>query len=232
MNHSLKEMLSYKKNLENENIPFSFFLCPATCYLPVMYSKRYSLCAQNVSLPEVSKNTGSVSASALASLGVKASLVGHYELQESLEVKREKMMEVLEQRMKAFVLLTNSLDEFYYQYTSDVLFNQIQGILKDINPRYYEQIHFIYEPGWLIGGEKTLSVGEVTQIFKELRDKLQESYHFSFPLLYGGGLMKESILAFLEQDGIDGVLVGKYANDVQNVLELWKNVENFTVKNV
>ena len=224
MNHSLKEMLSYKKYLENESIPFSFFLCPATCYLPAVYSKKYALCAQNVSLPEFSKNTGSVSAAALASLGVQGSLIGHFELQESLEVKHKKMLAVLEQKMKAFVLLTNSLDEFYYQYTSDVLFKQIQTILQDVDVKYYGQIYFIYEPSWLIGGEVTLSVYEVAQIFKELRVKLQDSYRFSFPLLYGGGLMKESVLTFLEHEGIDGVLVGKFANDVHNVVKLWKSV--------
>ena len=48
MNHSLQEMIAYKKELEKESLA-NLSIAPATCYLPLMHSPHYDLISQYVS---------------------------------------------------------------------------------------------------------------------------------------------------------------------------------------
>lgn len=219
MNHTLKEMIEYKKILEESSIS-SFLLCPATCYLPIMHSKKYKLCAQNVEEEKKETFTGAVSVKGLKSLDVNHFLVGHMETFATLEEKINKTKKIVEENGLAFVILSETKEEHDYQYTFTKLLGQIRAILSKIPSKYYKNISFIYEPYWLIKTEKALEENFVDNIFYQLKEELKRDYKTNFKLLYGGGLNEITSEAFLKKENIDGILLGSYGYLAKNVVKL------------
>lgn len=219
MNHSLQEMIAYKKELEKESLA-NLSIAPATCYLPLMHSPHYDLISQYVSPREKNKVTGSTSAEALKSLDVKGVLINHFESRTRPDEVESQIKECLENNLKVYLIITGTLEEYYYQYTSEVLMMHLQVFLKDVSPKYYSRIVVIYEPSFLIGEEKALPINELNNIFKELRLKMNDYFHYTFPLYYGGGLSKSNIKSYLEDENIDGLLIGSFANKISNLCQL------------
>lgn len=219
MNHSLQEMIAYKKELEKYSLA-NLSIAPATCYLPLMHSPHYDLISQYVSPREKNKVTGSTSAEALKSLDVKGVLINHFESRTRPDEVESQIKECLENNLKVYLIITGTLEEYYYQYTSEVLMMHLQVFLKDVSPKYYSKIVVIYEPSFLIGEEKALPINELNNIFKELRLKMNDYFHYTFPLYYGGGLSKSNIKSYLEDENIDGLLIGSFANKISNLCQL------------
>lgn len=219
MNHSLQEMIAYKKELEKESLA-NLSIAPATCYLPLMHSPHYDLISQYVSPREKNKVTGSTSAEALKSLDVKGVLINHFESRTRPDEVESQIKECLENNLKVYLIITGTLEEYYYQYTSEVLMMHLQVFLKDVSPKYYSKIVVIYEPSFLIGEGKALPINELNNIFKELRLKMNDYFHYTFPLYYGGGLSKSNIKSYLEDENIDGLLIGSFANKISNLCQL------------
>ena len=219
MNHSLKEMITYKKELEKLSLP-NLYLAPSLCYLPLMHSFSYKLLSQYVS-PEDKKNlTGSTSADALKSLDVKGVLINHFECHANPYEIESEIKECLKNDLDVYLIITGTLEEYYYQYTSEVLMMHLQVFLKDVSPLYYKKITVVYEPSFLIGEEKALPLKDVDNIFKELRTKMQDYFHFTFPLFYGGGLSLVNLKSYLEDDKIDGLLIGSLSHKVSNLCQI------------
>lgn len=219
MNHSLQEMIAYKKELEKESLA-NLSIAPATCYLPLMHSPHYDLISQYVSPREKNKVTGSTSAEALKSLDVKGVLINHFESRTRPDEVESQIKECLENNLKVYLIITGTLEEYYYQYTSEVLMMHLQVFLKDVSPKYYSKIVVIYEPSFLIGEEKALPINELNNIFKELRLKMNGYFHYTFPLYYGGGLSRSNMKSYLEDENIDGLLIGSFANKISNLCQL------------
>lgn len=227
MNHSLKEMLEYKEILDEASVS-SFFLCPAFCYLPVMHSKKYQLCAQNVAFKEKEKLTGSVSLAALKSLDVRAVLIGHHDLLESFDEVVEKVKFVTSNNSHAFVILSDTEEEFHYQYTSVVLLEKIKKILAAVCRDRYFLLTFIYEPSWLIGGAEAMDIEVLHNLFYQIKMELHQEFSIHFPLFYGGGLTLENISSYFEAPFLDGLLLGSLSNDAKNVVKLLEKREDST----
>lgn len=219
MNHSLQEMIAYKKELEKESLA-NLSIAPATCYLPLMHSPHYDLISQYVSPREKNKVTGSTSAEALKSLDVKGVLINHFESRTRPDEVESQIKECLENNLKVYLIITGTLEEYYYQYTSEVLMMHLQVFLKDVSPKYYSRIVVIYEPSFLIGEEKALPINELNNIFKELRLKMNDYFHYTFPLYYGGGLSRSNMKSYLEDKNIEGLLIGSFANKISNLCQL------------
>lgn len=219
MNHSLQEMIAYKKELEKDSLA-NLSIAPATCYLPLMHSPHYDLISQYVSPREKNKVTGSTSAEALKSLDVKGVLINHFESRTRPDEVESQIKECLENNLKVYLIITGTLEEYYYQYTSEVLMMHLQVFLKDVSPKYYSKIVVVYEPSFLIGEEKALPINELNNIFKELRLKMNDYFHYTFPLYYGGGLSRSNMKSYLEDENIDGLLIGSFANKISNLCQL------------
>ena len=219
MNHSLQEMIAYKKELEKYSLA-NLSIAPATCYLPLMHSPHYDLISQYVSPREKNKVTGSTSAEALKSLDVKGVLINHFESRTRPDEVESQIKECLENNLKVYLIITGTLEEYYYQYTSEVLMMHLQVFLKDVSPKYYSKIVVVYEPSFLIGEEKALPINELNNIFKELRLKMNDYFHYTFPLYYGGGLSRSNMKSYLEDENIDGLLIGSFANKISNLCQL------------
>lgn len=219
MEHSLQDILKYKKELENCVGSYSLIVCPPFCYLPIMHSKYYKIGAQDVSCYGNGSYTGKVSAQALKSLDIYGVLIGHSEIEDSFESKLKKLRRVVSEGMQAYVLISDTKEEHDYQYSYVKLMNKIRAYLSRVLPKDYKKITFVYEPSWLIGGNETLLVDEIVNLFYQLKKELQFEYKYDFPLFYGGGISSTNIQELYDNDVIDGLLLGNFCKRAKNLVK-------------
>lgn len=224
MNHTLKDMISYKRELESlSNYDLSFVLCPATCYLPLMHSSKYRLCSQDVSLLENENNTGSISVSALKSLDVNSVLIGHSDINNSFDEMINKIKNCVFQGISVYIILSDTKEEYDYQYTFVILRKKIHDILNSVSLEYYSMLYFVYEPTFVIGTRHSLDCSFVDNLFYQLKMDLKKDFSFDFLFFYGGGLWGDVVDDFLAREYIDGILLGGYGYSVKNIVKLLGN---------
>ena len=210
-------MLAYKSVLESVDSS-SVLLCPSYPFLPLMHSRVYHLGAQDVSSYDDSYHTGEVCARQLHSLDVSGVLIGHTEIKDSFEKKVLKVKQTLKESMKAYILLSDSKQDFDYQYTSEKLLGQIRAYLSRVPASKYKDLVFVYEPSWLVALEETLPLHDVENIFFFMKEELKKEYSFSFPFYYGGGLCPKNFDAFYASPFIDGLMLGHMSFDPYQVI--------------
>lgn len=220
-NFSLEEILDYKKNLDTLKEPSNLIVCPAFCYLPVMYSKKYLIGAQDVSEYGNGAYTGKVTVRMLKSLGVSSVLLNHVELKNKKNKVLAKLKKCLKAKMPVYIFISETFEEHNYQYTNKVLLEQVSYYLKNITKDDYKYISFIYEPNWLIG-EKSLEATEINNIIYILKKELENTFKYSFKICYGGGVNLELIKS-LKDSYVDGFAIGNNSLDVNNII----NIVNF-----
>lgn len=227
MNHDFKDMIQYKKIIEDYGNK-DLVLCPSFCFLPILYSKKYTLASQNVSAFRSGNHTGEISAKALKSVGVSSTLIGHVECHDSFDVKVAKLKQALSSGMKVYFILSDTKEDYDYQYTSMKLLGMIRALLLQISPKDYERITFVYEPSWLIAGNYSLPIKDVENIFYFMKKELEREYQYNFSFFYGGGINFGNIQLFYDNPNIDGLLLGSFANNPQNIVKFLQSRESST----
>jgi len=90
-----------------------------------------------------------------------------------------------------------------------------------------ENITIAYEPVWAIGTGKTATpeIANTTQSF--IRNKIKEIFNENIAekirILYGGSVKADNAKALLEQEHIDGALVGGASLDAENFIKIIKS---------
>lgn len=196
---TLQESLAWKELIcESQNKLLG--VCPSPCFLPVMHSKNYFLCAPYASLPE-EESFHSLSFSSLKSLDVQKIFVSS----SSIEEKTKKLYYFLSHHMNCLCFLTDTKEDFDYQYTSQVLLSQIRAILSHIPKPFYQNITFVYWPTWV--KEEPLEVSFLENLFYFLKTELTRDQNYSFPFWYGGVIPSCKVSAYLQSSYLDGLVL-------------------------
>ena len=122
-----------------------------------------------------------VRASALKSIDVKSTLIGHSETKDTFEIKIAKLKQALNQNMHVYVILSDTKKDYDYQYTSGKLLNQIRGMLSQVLKSQYENITFIYEPTWTINTKEPANLKDIENILYFMKSELERDYQYHFP---------------------------------------------------
>ena len=61
-----------------------------------------------------------------------------------------------------------------------------------------------------------------------MKSELERDYHYHFPFFYGGGLTEKNILEYYQNEHIDGLLLGNFSFNPENIANFVKNVKNST----
>ncbi len=227
-NGTLNEMLRYKKTMENYiQEKANLVICPQFPYIPIMYSKKYILGAQNVSEEERGSFTGEVSAECLKSLGVEYIIVGHHEREiyflENEEILKKKIQNALKQDLKVIIPIGENLMEYQLGKTEEVILDKLDYLLKDIPENKKKNIIIAYEPIWRVGKNIPLKIEEILPIIERIKQWYYEHNFLNNLVLYGGGVTPEDIKNLAE---IDGFLLGKLSLNVEKmckVLEMFQS---------
>ena len=187
-------------------------LCPPFVSLAAALESDHTVFAQNVHWAAEGAFTGEVSAPMLRELGVAGAIVGHSERRqyfgETDETVARRAVAALEHGLRVIACVGESFEERESGQMELVLRVQVESIAEATGP--HERLVIAYEPVWAIGTGLSAS-----------REQAREAHAFvktilDVPVLYGGSVKPDNAGELLEEDGVDGALVGGGSLDVES----------------
>ena len=175
-----------------------------------------SIGAQNMHWLNEGPYTGQTSPTMLASIGCSHILLGHSELRlyfgETYERVNLKLKAAISHGFMPVLCVGEQLAERNAGKTEETLRTQVRTALHDITPEEAHSLVIAYEPVWAIGTGSTASpevAAEAHAIVRhELKDCLGKHIASHARILYGGSVKPENISSLMQQEEIDGALVG------------------------
>ncbi|MDC9031852.1 triose-phosphate isomerase [Columbia Basin potato purple top phytoplasma] len=192
--------------------------------------KNLRIGAQNVFYKNEGSYTGEISPINIKSLGIKYSLIGHYERRkhfgETDYTANLKILALLNVNIYPIVCIGEDIFIKEKNETQKFLDNQLENIFKNIPYHLAEKIILAYEPCWAIGTTKYLKPEDANEIIKNIRKKISslfsEELAQKIRIIYGGSINVNNIESILKQKEVDGVLIGKSSLNVENFLSCTK----------
>jgi triosephosphate isomerase len=175
-----------------------------------------SLAAQNLFWEEKGAYTGEVSPLMLREVGCQYVIIGHSERRqffgETDETVNRKIKIALDQGLKLIFCIGETLKEREEGKTFFVIERQIEGGLKDLSEEKIQTLVIAYEPVWAIGTGKTATPEQAEEVHQFIRERFGRLYSRKSAegvrIQYGGSVTPENIKGLINQENIDGALVG------------------------
>jgi triosephosphate isomerase len=172
--------------------------------------------AQNVHWEEQGAFTGEISASMLKDLGCSMAIVGHSERRhvfgETDFMINRRMEGALKLGLIPVFCIGETLKQREAGNTLKVLEDQVRAGLAGIELTDGDKIVLAYEPVWAIGTGKTATESQAQEVHAFIRSLIADIYEKNIAaqirILYGGSVKPENIDILMQQDDIDGALVG------------------------
>jgi triosephosphate isomerase len=160
--------------------------------------------------------TGQISASMVAEVGCRYTIVGHSERRqyfgESDETVSKKIRAALKEDLVPIVCVGETLAEREGGHTQRVIETQCHQGFTGLTGQDFSHIILAYEPVWAIGTGRTATPELAEEVHLFIRDMIQRAFGEkvaqSLRILYGGSVKPENIRALMAQGDIDGALVG------------------------
>ena len=237
MNHSVEmaeEFLQYFINC-NFSDECEVILFPSFTNLHLMQkylrgtSVEYG--AQNFYHEEAGAFTGEVSLNMLISLGCKHVLTGHSErrqiFNETDEMVNKKTLQAIQQNLTPMVCVGESLEEREKNLTRKIIRDQVRAALQGVGKQEVEKLIFAYEPIWAIGTGVNASEIDAKEGCGTVREVVADEFGSqaadNVRVLYGGSVKPNNIRNYMEQEGIDGGLVGGASLKPEDFYQLIRN---------
>lgn len=182
--------------------------------------------------------TGRVPLRLLSDLGCNYTLLGHSELRkgasESDDIIQEKVHASLTMsKLQVILCIGETKEEKKAGETISVLKRQLESALEDLSEEYVkERFNVAYEPVWAISTENPTEpprADEVAKVHATIREILSEKFDEetvnTIRILYGGSVNKENVCDYLNNESIDGVLVGSASAKLPDFVDLLGAVE-------
>ena len=175
-----------------------------------------ALGAQNVHPSDSGAFTGEVSPVMLAKLNVRYVIVGHSERRELFgetdSFINEKLLAVLRHNMVPILCVGETLAEREAGVTESKCVGQLSAGLQGVSPEAAAGVVIAYEPIWAIGTGRTASPADAEETCKGVRGWLAANYSPDLAqrvrIQYGGSVTPDNIAELMNQEDIDGALVG------------------------
>ena len=179
-------------------------------------NSNVKIAAQNCHFEDSGAFTGEVSVLMLKELGVKNVLVGHSERRqffgETNSTVNLKLKKILKNDMSLIVCVGENLNQRENFLTEEILSIQIKTAFSGILKSQMQNVVVAYEPVWAIGTGKSASKEQAQLACKKIRDVLEEVFDKEVAqnvlILYGGSLNTKNAEEILQQNDIDGGLIG------------------------
>lgn len=193
-------------------IPFTSLLIASN----FIKNSNFHLGAQNCHWESSGAFTGEISPAMLKSVSTEFVIIGHSERRLNFG-ENDKMVNLrLRNAIKSGLHVILCVGENFYEKESGITFERVSEQLKlgllDVNSENIKNVTIAYEPVWAIGSGRTPSPRKVQEICLFLRNKLSSLYSESIAddiqILYGGSMNAENARLFLEQNDVNGGLIG------------------------
>lgn len=195
-------------------------ICPTFVNIPAAVAaakgSNVDIGGQNLYWAKEGAFTGEISAPMLKAVGAEWVIIGHSERRqyfgETDETVLKKTLAALEAGLKPVVCVGERLEEREAGRTSEVLVSQFTGGIAGLTPEQFAKIVIAYEPVWAIGTGKTATPEIAADAHKTIRSAVEAKFGRDAAgkvrILYGGSVKPDNIKKLMEQEDLDGVLVG------------------------
>ncbi len=201
--------------------------------------RKLKLSAQNFYHQDFGAFTGEVSVSQLRNL-VDFSIVGHSErrhiLGETDKDIRLKVSAALRNGIKPVLCIGETAEERKNGETADVIRDQLLSGLREVSKEEIKDVIIAYEPVWAISSTKNAmpatpdKIQEVIDLIrKTLKSTFGKEVEEETSILYGGSVKPTNAAAYLEIDGVNGLLIGGaslIAPEFLDIIEIAKRIRN------
>jgi triosephosphate isomerase (TIM) len=189
--------------------------------------------SQNVSKYESGAYTGETSAQMLKEAGCSLCLIGHSErrtmFNESNKACQTKLTTALSHGLLPVLCIGESHEERLANITQDVLYRQLSECLAGVD-LHNRDICIAYEPVWAIGTGLAATPEMVQGVHRFIREQLTQLFDAAIAnrlrIVYGGSVNKTNAQELLEQEDIDGLLVGGASLDPGHFLAICQQVSD------
>jgi triosephosphate isomerase len=160
--------------------------------------------------------TGEISPKMLKSIGVEFVILGHSERRQYfketdgfINIKAKKALSV---GLYPIICVGETLEQREKGITSEVVTEQIKGVLSGLSADQLSNVIIAYEPVWAIGTGRTATPQQANEVHQLIRILVSELYSSEISgnliIQYGGSVKPENAKDLLSQTDIDGALVG------------------------
>ena len=194
----------------------------------VLDDSQLHLGAQNMYYEDHGAFTGEISASMLKDLQVEYVILGHSErrgiLGETDEMIQKKVEAALKADIRPILCVGETLEEREAGKQEEKVQGQLLSSLQGLSPKDLESLVIAYEPIWAIGTGKSASEEDAQEMANFIRQQvssmLSKAAGDAVRILYGGSVKPENIKAIMEQEDIDGALVGGASLEAASFISL------------
>jgi triosephosphate isomerase len=172
--------------------------------------------AQNMHWEAEGAFTGEVSGPMLQAMGCRYVILGHSERRgcfgETDDFIRRKLAAAIACGLRPIFCLGESLAIRQAGKASEHCRNQLRAGLEGLQAGRPDDLVVAYEPVWAIGTGQTATPEDAVEVIRALRREIAQMHGEDFAcgvrFLYGGSVTPQSVSSFMQEEEIDGVLVG------------------------
>jgi triosephosphate isomerase len=200
-------------------------VCPPYVFLPELAkelkSTKVKLGVQDIFYKDKGAFTGEVSADMVKGYKATYAILGHSErreLGEDNELVADKVESAIVNGFAAVLCVgerERNDDGQYYQFVGE----EIRSAIARLKRKDLAKLVIAYEPIWAIGksADEAMQPGDLFEMVLFIRKILTEKFGRApagrIPILYGGSVKADNTEAFIQQGGVDGLLVGSASLD-------------------
>jgi triosephosphate isomerase len=197
------------------------FIAPLTSL-----AKHGLIGAQDVHGLEVGQHTGGSTPSQLVSSGASFTLIGHSEVRKQGETKEARVAKILasvKEKLTTVVCFGESKRDKEGIYLEE-LEDDIKTTLSKVQRELYPYIVIAYEPIWAIGAKNPATEAECFEAVIAIRRAVASlggiDYAKKVLILYGGTVTNDNAKGFIEEGGVDGLLIGRASQDALSFVQI------------
>ena len=239
MNKTIAETIEFVNKVNDKAIKVAeeeliIGIAPSYICLPVLRKLGTGIIcfSQNVHFADNGAFTGEVSPLMLKEIGVTASLVGHSERRqyfgETNETCNKKLQTLEKYNFNGLYCVGETLEEYENGLTKEIVKKQVLEGIEGLSKEYISNLTIAYEPVWSIGTGKNATKEIASDICGYISDVISEKYGTevgdSVYVLYGGSVKPENVKDYVNDQNIDGALVGGASLKSESFLQMIDNL--------
>lgn len=172
--------------------------------------------------------TGEIAPQMLKSVGCKYVIIGHSERRamfgETNEAVNKKVLAVIKEGLNPIMCVGEKLKEREKNQTFDVVKDHVENGLRNVKKEDMRNVVIAYEPVWAIGTGRNATPGQAEEVHKFIRHLLVKMYDKSVAegvrIQYGGSVNPENIEGIINENDVDGALVGGASLKAESFIEI------------
>lgn len=172
--------------------------------------------AQNMHFESEGAFTGEVSGNMLREVGCDYVIIGHSERREYFgetdEIVNKKVLKALEEILMPVICVGESLDQRKADKHKSVVKDQVKAAFDGVSAEDALRSVIAYEPIWAIGTGETATPEQAQEMHEMIRSVVEELYDADtaghIRILYGGSMKPHNANELLQQEDVDGGLIG------------------------